>query len=548
MIAIKVQEMQSEEKLRGGYYTPYELTEYIAKYVVKNLNGKEKIILEPSVGDGNFYQAFQDLDIEFIMTGIELIEEEFLKANERVKNDERFYTINEDFYTFYHENRNSKYKAIVGNPPYIRYQLLTDLQRDYQSEMMKNNGLRTNRLINSWVAFTVASIEMLEEKGVFAFVLPTDLLQVTYAKELRAFLHAQLSEMNMINFNETVFEGIQQDVLLILGIKKNDETHTDHKLRIINIENKQDLLDLEIEDYPVESKESTERFFLNDKWSSVFLNKGNREYYSKLLKNNNVKNFNDYIKGQVGITTGNNKIFAVSDEIVKKYELEEYAIPLLGRSIEASGITYEIEDQEKNKQKDKNIWLLDFNNKEIKGKAKEYIKWVENKGENKGYKLGLRDNWYEIPSIWTPDAFLLRRIGSHPKIILNNLNATSTDTFHRLVFKKEVNQKLIIISLYSSLSLMSYELEGRVFAGGALEVLPGDLKNILLPKLDFWKNNNKIDKIFNELDRKMRNKVPIEEIVLWIDQKIIDLGYNDSSVLEQSYKVWRIVRNNRLSK
>lgn len=548
MIAIKIQEMQSEEKLRGGYYTPYELTEYIAKYVVKNLNGKEKIILEPSVGDGNFYQAFQDLDIEFTMTGIELIEEEFLKANERVKNDERFYTINDDFYTFYHENRNSKYKAIVGNPPYIRYQLLTDLQRDYQSEMMKNNGLRTNRLINSWVAFTVASIEMLEEKGVFAFVLPTDLLQVTYAKELRAFLHAQLSEMNMINFNETVFEGIQQDVLLILGIKKNDETHTDHKLRIINIENKQDLLDLEIEDYPVESKESTERFFLNDKWSSVFLNKGNREYYSKLLKNNNVKNFNDYIKGQVGITTGNNKIFAISDEIVKKYELEEYAIPLLGRSIEASGITYEIEDQEKNKQKDKNIWLLDFNNKEIKGKAKEYIKWVENKGENKGYKLGLRDNWYEIPSIWTPDAFLLRRIGSHPKIILNNLNATSTDTFHRLVFKKEVNQKLIIISLYSSLSLMSYELEGRVFAGGALEVLPGDLKNILLPKLDFWKNNKKIDKIFNELDRKMRNKVPIEEIVLWIDQKIIDLGYNDSSVLEQSYKVWRTVRNNRLSK
>ena len=43
------------------------------------------------------------------------------------------------------------------------------------------------------MAFTVAAVEMVKNQGKIAFVLPSDLLQVSYAKQLRNFLFDSLS-------------------------------------------------------------------------------------------------------------------------------------------------------------------------------------------------------------------------------------------------------------------------------------------------------------------------------------------------------------------
>lgn len=84
--------------------------------------------------------------------------------------------------------------------------------------------MKPNKLINSWVAITVASIELLSLGGKFAFVLPTDLLQVSYAKELRKFILKELKELTIISFDNIVFSGIQQDVVLIFRIKRDMES------------------------------------------------------------------------------------------------------------------------------------------------------------------------------------------------------------------------------------------------------------------------------------------------------------------------------------
>ena len=42
---------KSFDKLRGGYYTPQAITEFICKWII---NKNTKNILEPSCGDGNF--------------------------------------------------------------------------------------------------------------------------------------------------------------------------------------------------------------------------------------------------------------------------------------------------------------------------------------------------------------------------------------------------------------------------------------------------------------------------------------------------------------
>lgn len=53
---------------------------------------------------------------------------------------------------------------ILGNPPYIRYQYLKESQREMQAQILTSHGMKANKLINAWVAFIVACVQLLSEK------------------------------------------------------------------------------------------------------------------------------------------------------------------------------------------------------------------------------------------------------------------------------------------------------------------------------------------------------------------------------------------------
>ena len=58
--------------------------------------------------------------------------------------------------------------------------------------------MKANKLINAWVAFLVACVQLLSEDGKIAFVIPAEILQVAY--------------LYMLHFLKTIF-------LRIKGIK-----------------------------------------------------------------------------------------------------------------------------------------------------------------------------------------------------------------------------------------------------------------------------------------------------------------------------------------
>lgn len=89
--------------------------------------------------------------------------------------------------------------------------------------------------------------------------------------------------------------------------------------------------------------------------------------------------------------------------------------------------------------------------------------------------------------------FATQPIGEFPRIVKNEIQATSTDTFHRIKFHENINVLKILFFMYSSPTLLSFELEGRVFGGVALEILPGDLVNIKLPIVDDSLNYNQLN-------------------------------------------------------
>ena len=80
--------IEGYNKLRGGYYTPKKIAEFIATWAIRTKNDE---ILEPSCGDGSFISAIadrlhemgaSDQSIKHNVTGVELDKVEASKASQ----------------------------------------------------------------------------------------------------------------------------------------------------------------------------------------------------------------------------------------------------------------------------------------------------------------------------------------------------------------------------------------------------------------------------------------------------------------------------------
>src|SRR6266567_2097091 len=132
--------------------------------------------------------------------------------------------------------------------------------------LMQRAGLHPNRLTNSWVPFLVAATELLTKTGRLAMVIPAELLQVNYAAELRYFLSRHYSYITLITFKKLVFDGIQQEIVLLLG-ERNGSEHTG--IRTIELDGVNDLISYEYTAF--QSEKLKEMYHSTEKWTMYFL-------------------------------------------------------------------------------------------------------------------------------------------------------------------------------------------------------------------------------------------------------------------------------------
>ena len=203
-------------------------------------------------------------------------------------------------------------------------------------------------------------------------------------------------------------------------------------------------------------------------------------------------------------------------------------------------------------------YLLDltpYESHEFNKGLKDYIKWGEKTGQNLSYKTRIRDEWYKVPSVWSPDVFFLRRNYQFPKVMLNTLdvNAVSTDTMHRVKLKDSKNRLRLIVSYYTTIGLLFSELEGRSYGGGVLEILPSEVSKIMLPNIfenDFI-TNQEIEELFHKIDHYIRknNNEFIKPLLDEVDKKILveKIGISKKEITELR-NAWNTLRNRRLSR
>ena len=542
---MKLKENITQKKLRGGYYTPQKLANYITELTLKN----DMRILEPSCGDGSFLRSIKKMlghsnyNIEKI-DAVEYIEEEANKSKKVLEDIDNAQVINDDFYNFY-VNCKEKYNLIIGNPPYIRYQYLTTFQREKQAEVLIKNKMKSNKLINSWVFFLVACIELLEKNGKIAFVIPAEIMQVAYADDLRKYLSKHLSKITIISFNELLFEDAEQEVVVLIGTKKDKE-----KECLISNSLYDNLNDF-IKEYD-ENNLKYEKILTNDKWTRYYLNEDENNVIEDIKKDKRFRRIGDIGLVNVGITTGNNDYFSLDDNYVKKYDLKKYTKPLIGRSSQTHGLVFNEDDWNKNVSKGVKAYLLTINEnvnvEDMSKEQQEYIKIGEDNEENKGYKCRIRKKWYSVPSIWIPDAFLLRRSNIYPKFVLNGIDAVSTDTMHRIKIKEKYDNKKILLSYYNSISFAFTELCGRSYGGGVLEILPKEAENIIIPNIDDMDEQN-VNRLVEILDDNIRNKKDIRDAINIMDKEILEdyLGISTNTI-NMYRKIWKTLNERRMNR
>ncbi|HAO14319.1 MAG TPA: restriction endonuclease [Tenacibaculum sp.] len=526
----------TKEKLRGGFYTPEPIASFILKWA---FNGNTEVdILEPSCGDGVFLEEIKKGGYQYnsvIATELDTVEAE--KSRQiALENSE---VINTEFHQFC-INTDKRFDLIIGNPPYIRYQYFDKEQQEFASQIFEKANLKYSKLTNAWVSFVVGSSLLLKETGKIGFVLPAEILQVSYAQTLREFLAKFYNKINIVSFEKLVFPHIQQEVVLLLCEKNNSQTHLIEHLELKDAE---DLQNLDVAKLKSPKKKID---FKSNKWTFYFLDQNEIDFLERLQEENKLSQLGEYAKVEVGITTGSNPFFTVPLSTVQFYNLEKYAKPLVGRSVQVPSAIFTETDWQKNREMEARTHLLTFPKKEELNSsvgARDYIAWGEEQEINKGYKCRIRDEWQIVPSLRISDALFIRRNNLSPKLIINKAEAYTTDTMHRVTVKPNTEIKALTASYYNSVSLAFSEICGRSHGGGVLELMPNEVERILLP---YHKNNANL---LPTIDKMIRAKKNISEILKITNKKILKENYNFSDTeIALADSIWKKLSKRRLNR
>jgi len=542
------------DKLRGGYYTSPELAAWLCTWAIR---ASDDFVLEPSCGDGVFLRAalncLANLNARGLASadhlfGIEILADEADKARARLEQHLGFRAADvvetSDFFAWWNRPDRPLFDAVVGNPPFIRYQSFPELHRNRAMQIMTKLGLSPNRLTNIWVPFVVAAAACLRTGGRLALVLPAELLQVSYASQLRSFLTNRFGRIDLIACNELFFDKAEQEIILLLADEARTELSKDKPCRVTltETETAADIFSSSSADVLCTAPPKT-ICHDSEKWLKYFLSASEITFMRELRASQTTTTLDTFASVNVGVVTGKNQFFVLKQSQIKELDLSSHTTPLVSRSAHLDGAQINRSDWKRLSAADDRVHLLHLepiNGSKLPASLERYVRQGESLKIHKGYKCSIREPWYAVPSVWIPNGFVFRQIYDFPRVTLNKAEATSTDTIHRMTCK--TNPQSVIENIYTHLTAASAEIEGRSYGGGVLELEPTEAGRLLVPaklapalplkECDRFVRNGRLQDVLYQNDR-----------LVLMDQ--MGLSRKDCAMLRG---IWEKMRDRRLAR
>lgn len=464
-------------KARGAFFTPPKVTEFIADWALRT--GIEEV-LEPSCGEAAFLLAAADrftrlgvasaptlhgveLHAESAQTAAALVEEAGMRAD----------IVTSDFFLI---DPVPRYDAVIGNPPYVRYQDFAGESRTRSRAAALRGGVNLTALASSWAAFTVHSALFLKPGGRMGLVLPAELLSVNYAAEIRTFLMRSFAEVQLVMFDERVFPGVLEEVVLLLadGYQHGSATH----MSIYQVSSPGDLTP-DLVAYPWTPATP------GGKWTPSLLNRDALDAYSAAVLSDAFTRLEEWGDTTLGMVTGNNKYFALSPKRVRELGMERTDLVRLSPpgSKHLRGLELTNDRLRQLGDDDAATWLFRPAG-DPSSAAQAYIDTGHRAGVDTAYKCRVRSPWWRVPLIRPSDLFLTYMNSDTPRITTNKAAAHHLNSVHGIYLQpnlQDLGRDLLPVASVNSMTLLGAEMVGRAYGGGMLKLEPREADELPVP-------------------------------------------------------------------
>ncbi len=483
----QVQEISLDNKKELGiFYTPVELTNILSKWAIRSPQDR---VLEPSFGGCNFLDSSRDilkslgnLNIINQLAGCDTDPQAFTYLKNTLDVSEpptQFKQI--DFLQAELNDFQDSFDVVIGNPPYISRHNMPNEQIELGQQRCVEQGYKLSKRASLWGYFVLHSLSFLKEGGRIAFILPSSFLNAQYAMQIQEYLRNGFERALVLQIGQRVFlnEGTSEVAVVVLceGWQANHHHEKQNPMELAFVPT---LVEAEIFIKKWSDHQVTGTLY-DGRSNFALLPKTSLVAYLKIVQRKKCHHFEDFATVLIGMVTGANKFFVINLSKAEEEQLPSEVLRfVVAKYSYFSGLTLTNEHLEQAKTDDLNCLL--FDTRELKSNLSSVQQYLDSfstdkRNSNKTFKK--REHWDQPDDGRIPDAFFTYMSHDGPAMRLNQAQVNSTNTVHRVFFNDtvdETTQKLLSISLLTTFSQLSAEIESRSYGSGVLKHEPSEIK------------------------------------------------------------------------
>lgn len=461
-------------KKYGQFFTPNDVARTLVKWAVRHKNDR---ILDPSCGNGEF------LTCHPYSVGIEIDSSYAPIARERSKAS----LVHEaDFFTWASKTQ-ERFDAVVGNPPFIRYQGFSGETRRRALELAKRAGANLPKLSSSWAPFIAASMNLLRRNGRLAVVVPAEIGHATYAAPLLYALAENFELVHIVAIRKKIFPQLSEDAWLLcadgFGAKSNYINFT--------------LLDCFKSFYtlppPTHIISVEDLRQVNGRLRRWLLPSATRLLYESLEDSTATYRLGSVANISIGYVSGANEFFHLRPSQARKLRIPDNFLRVAVRRGEYLPLSASLTKRHVKEWilRDEPVLLLHIErDNRLPKSIKRYLSSDMAEKAKSAYKCRIREPWYTVPNVVVPDVFLSYMSGIRPNLVKNSCKCVGTNSVHSINLKNKRSFMNLYEKWNSPLTTLSCEVEGHPLGGGMLKIEPGEARRIILPKENCKYNEN----------------------------------------------------------
>jgi adenine-specific DNA-methyltransferase len=469
------------DKARGAFYTERRVAEALCDWALRHAGERA---LDPAFGGGVFLGAAARRLSELgggEVHGVEIDTATFATVGAPNANA-RGRLLEADFFNVSPGDL-PRMDAVVGNPPFIRFQRFGRKRRSQARARAREAGISVGPLAGSWVAFVAHATSFLKPGGRLALVIPAELGHAPYARPLLELLRLRFATTTVVAFRKSLFPHLDQETMLLLADCHGAGPGRFNALELAGPEALASPLPrrgaFEIDAARlVSGSTSLARELLDPLVGEIYDG----------LSAHGAARLGDVATVESGYVTGANAYFHTSPSSAKAAGLTaEVLVPALFRSRALAGLRFGSLDWANATLEGSAGYLIQAFGWEGEPAVARFLDRLRAEGIHRRYKTRTRSPWFRIPRVGAPPLVLAAMGGKRLALAVNEAAAAIPNTFHAVrPLPGSPEPEQLAAAWLTSLTALSCELEGHTLGGGLLKLDPGEAREVrLVPRAAF---------------------------------------------------------------